>query len=247
MNFVVAGAAFLASSVEFVEAFTIVLAVGVIKGWRSALVGALAGAVALGIIVAVFGLALVHLVPLPVLRLVIGVLLLLFGLRWLRKALLRFSGYKALHDEAEAFREEEEILRRHAGGRGALDWYGATTSFNGVLLEGLEVAFIVIAFGSTAAALPSAVIGASVAALVVMAAGVALRAPLQAVPENWLKFVVGILLTSFGTFWAGEGLGVGWPGADASLIPLVAVYLGFSWLAVGALRRRRLERQAAVA
>src|SRR5579862_7212910 len=193
--------AFLASGVEFVEALTIVLAAGLARGWRSSLAGLGAATLVLAVVVAVLGPALTA-IPLDALRLVVGGLLLVFGLQWLRKAILRASGYKALHDEDAIFATElgqaEHAARIERGG---LDWYGFTLAFKGVLLEGLEVAFIVITFGSTQGSIPLAALGAAVAIVLVAAVGIAVRAPLARVPENSMKFAVGVMLTSFGIFW----------------------------------------------
>jgi uncharacterized membrane protein len=231
----VALASFLASSVEFVEALTIVLAVGTVKGFRQALKGTVLAVLALAVLVAVLGVAVLRYVPLDVLKGVIGALLLLFGLKWLRKAILRFSGVKAQHDEAAAFEAE----RRRLSSTEITDVEATATAFNGVFLEGLEVVVIVLTMGSVAGAMPSAVLGALVGLVVVLSAGIALRAPLTKVPENVMKFVVGIMLTTFGTFWAGEALGVIWPGADLSLVGLIFLYLLASYQLVGALRRER--------
>ena len=231
--------AFLASAVEMVEALTIVLAAGVTRGWRSALAGVAGAIVVLAAIVAALGPALTA-IPLDVLRLGIGALLLVYGLQWLRKAILRASGYKALHDEDAIFaRELEEAAGAERRLRGGLDAYGFTLSFKGVLLEGLEVAFIVLTFGGTEGRVGLAAIGAGVALAVVAGAGVALRAPLSRVPENVMKFAVGIMLTSFGTFWAAEGAGARWPGGDASLTAVLAVMIVASGGLVTLLRRRR--------
>src|SRR5438309_716021 len=200
-------AAFLASAVEMVEALTIVLAVGVTRGWRSALVGVGAAVAALAAVVAALGPALT-LVPISALRLVVGGLLLTFGLQWLRKAILRASGFKALHDEDAIFAKElEEARIAERLERGGVDWYGFTLSFKGVLLEDLEVAFIVITFGSTQGSIPLAAVGAAAALVLVAGVGVAVRAPLARVPENTLKFAVGVMLTTFGIFWSTEGAG----------------------------------------
>jgi uncharacterized membrane protein len=234
------GGAFLASAVEMVEALTIVLGVGLVRGWRSTLIGVASATVVLALAVAALGPALSR-VPIGTLQLVVGALLLAFGLQWLRKAILRSSGYKALHDEDETFREE----RAHAAAAGqeqraGLDWYSFTVAFKGVLLEGLEVVFIVIAFGSTQRRLGLAAAGAGAALLVVVVAGLLARGPLSRVPENTIKFVVGLLLTSFGCFWGAEGAGVEWPGEDASLLGVVAFFGLLSLLLVRALRRRTL-------
>jgi uncharacterized membrane protein len=231
--------AFLASAVEMVEALTIVLGVGIVRGWRAPLIGVAAATLVLGGLVAALGPALSH-VPIDSLRLVVGALLLVFGLQWLRKAILRSSGYKALHDEDEAFRQEREQaagagFERRAG----LDWYAFTVAFKGVLLEGLEVVFIVIAFGSAQGQLGLAALGAAAAVVVVVAAGVIAHGPLARVPENTIKFAVGLLLTSFGCFWAAEGAGVEWPADEASLLAVIAFFAAVSSVLVRALRRRR--------
>jgi uncharacterized membrane protein len=229
---------FLACVVESVEALTIVLAAGVSRGWRSALQGAGAGVAVLLVIVAVLGPALT-VVPLSALRLVVGGLLLIFGLQWIRKAVLRAAGYKALHDETALFAEHRSDAERGAaGGRGVVaDWYGFTLAFKGVLLEGLEVAFIVLTFGANAHRTGLAVLGALAAVALVSALGFAVRAPLARVPENTMKLVVGIMLTTFGTFWGAEGAGAHWPGADAALLPLVGFVAVVTGVSIAVLRR----------
>jgi uncharacterized membrane protein len=229
-------AVFLASAVEMVEAATIVVAVGVTRGWRGALLGVGAGLLALAVVVAALGPALTA-IPLSSLRLAVGGLLLVFGLGWLRKAILRAAGLKALHNETESFREERERARAAAVAAGGLDTYGFTVSFKGVLLEGLEVVFIVITFGSNQGGILLATLGALAAAVIVLGAVVVVRAPLSRVPENTMKFVVGALLTSFGTFWGAEGAGVVWPGADIALAVLIPSTLLISLLMVALLRR----------
>ncbi len=226
-------AAFLASIVEFVEALTIVLAVGTVRGWRPALIGAGAGTAFLALLVLAFGPALAR-VPIATLQLVIGVLLLLFGMRWLRKAILRSAGVIGLHDEAAIFDEERAALRAGIGtsaGRPGLDGVAVATAFKAVTLEGLEVIFIVIAAGARGMLVPAAA-GAAVAGALVILAGLALHRPLARVPENTLKFGVGLLLSAFGVFWIGEGLGFPWPGEDLSLFALLAGFLAVSLLAV---------------
>jgi uncharacterized membrane protein len=232
-------AAFLASAVEFVEAFTIVLVVGVTINWRSSLLGTLAAVGALAIIVGIFGTTLVVYVPVNALRVAVGVLLVLFGLKWLKKAILRYSGLKALHDEEAIY--EEQLAEMRARGNSLpekVDPFGVITSFKSVLLEGLEVAFIVITFGSqaTQASLGSgilvAAIGAMIALVLVVALGALVRAPLQRVPENTLKFVVGIMLTSFGTFWGGEGIGIHWWHDDSFLPVLIVFYLAVTGILI---------------
>jgi uncharacterized membrane protein len=235
----IVAATFLAAGVEWVEALTIVLAVGMFKGWRSAIAGTIAGLVALTVLTLGFGFAISSHVDLAIVRTLVGVFLLLFGLKWLHKAILRSSGLKALHDEAKAFAETREMLVASNGGRtAALDGVGVSTALSGVFLEGLEVVFIVIALGGLRN-VSAAAIGAMASLLVVVAAGFIFRAPLTAVPENTMKYVVGILLTSFGTFFAGEGLGVAWWNDDVSLIPLIAAYGLLSLIAVWVLRHPR--------
>jgi uncharacterized membrane protein len=229
--------AFLASGVEMVEALTIVLAVGVTRGWRSTLLGAGAASLALAALIVVLGPA-ISAVPIDVLRLVVGALLLIFGLQWLRKAILRASGYLPLHDEAAAFaREREEAGSAAPEARSGVDWYSFTVSFKGVFLEGLEVAFIVITFGAARQnGVAIAAAAAAAAGVLVIVVGVIVRAPLSRVPENSLKFVVGLLLTTFGTFWSGEGAGVSWPADDGALIGILALYVLTSLAAVRLLR-----------
>jgi uncharacterized membrane protein len=223
--------AFLASAVEMVEALTIVLAAGLTQGWRSALAGVGAAVAVLAAVVAVLGPALT-VVPLDDLRLVVGALLLLFGLQWLRKAILRASGRKALHDEDAIYAETV------AGARSA-GVSGFVLAFKGVLLEGLEVAFIVLTFGSAQGSIPLAATGAAAAVILVAGVGVAVRAPLARVPENTLKFAVGLMLTSFGIFWSAEGAGVHWPGDDAALVGVLAFVCLVSALFVALLRTPR--------
>lgn len=231
-------AAFLASAVEMVEALTIVLAVGVTRGWRSTLIGVGTAVLALSAVVVALGPALT-LIPIDGLRLVVGGLLLVFGLQWLRKAILRASGFKALHDEEAIYRQELEEARR-AGHveRAGMDWYAFTVAFKGVFLEGLEVAFIVLTFGSAQHNVGLAALGAGVAIVAVVAAGLAVHEPLSRVPENTMKFAVGLMLTTFGIFWGTEGAGARWPGNDAA-IPVVLVFtLATSFTLVAQLRRR---------
>ena len=213
---------FLACAVEAVEALTIVLAMGTTRSWRSTWYGVAAATVVLAVVVAIVGPALTAL-PLGVLRVVVGGLLLVFGLQWLRKAILRASGLKALHDETALFAEETERARAQARGdqRAGIDPYAFTVSFKGVLLEGLEVVFIVLTFGANQHRVGLAAVAAVAAVVVVVAVGFAVRAPLARVPENALKFAVGVMLTSFGTFWSAEGAGAHWPGGDAALLVIV--------------------------
>jgi uncharacterized membrane protein len=239
-------AVFLACAVEAVEATTIVLAAGTARDWRSALTGTGVALVALAVIVAVLGPA-VQAIPLHALRLVVGALLLVFGLQWLRKAILRASGHKALHDEDRIYAEQLERARaQQAGAAGAgrsgvgalvRDWYSFTLAFKGVLLEGLEVVFIVLTFGTNQHDVGLAAIAAGCAVVLIAAIGVAIRAPLARVPENTLKFVVGIMLTSFGVLWGAEGAGAKWPGSDAALLVLIPAIALFA-LGLVALARR---------
>ena len=231
---------FLASGVEAVEALTIVLAVGIVRGWRSPLIGVGAAALVLAVVVAVLGPAL-RLIPIDTLRLVVGALLLVFGLQWLRKAILRSSGYKALHDESAAFLEERELAASASSAeRAGMDWYSFTVAFKGVLLEGLEVVFIVLTFGAAQGNLPLAAAAAVAAVLLVAAAGLLVRSPLERVPENTIKFVVGLALTSFGIFWGGEGAGVSWPGSDLAILGILAFLALASAVLVRLLRRERV-------
>jgi uncharacterized membrane protein len=230
--------AFLAALVEAVEALTIVLAVATVRGWRPAGLGALSGLVVLALIVAAFG-PLLSLVPLHVLQLAIGVLLLLFGMRWLRKAILRAAGYIPLHDEAAAFASEtaelQDQARRHEA---RLDWLAGLASFKAVLLEGLEVVFIVIAVSAGRGALLPVSAAAFAACVLVALAGLIVHRPLARVPENTLKFAVGVLLSAFGLFWTGEGLGVSWPGEDLAILGFIALFLVTALAAVVLLGRR---------
>ena len=227
---------FFASAVEAVEALTIVLAVGVVRGWRSTLIGVGAAGIVLAVVVAALGPALRH-IPIDTLRFAVGALLLAFGIQWLRKAILRASGYKPLHDEGEAFARERRAAAEMPSESHGMDWYSFTVSFKGVLLEGLEVVFIVVTFGSTQGKLGLAAAAAAAAVVVVVAVGAVVRGPLERVPENTLKYAVGVLLTSFGVFWAGEGAGVDWPGSDLAILGIVAFLAAVSFALTGYLRR----------
>jgi uncharacterized membrane protein len=230
-------AAFLASVVEFVEALTIVLAVGTTRGWRSAMIGAVAGVVLLTILVLLFGPAL-HRVRLASLQLVVGLLLLLFGMRWLRKAILRSAGIIKLHDEELIYERETNALRAAGLASGQrLDGIAVATTFKAVMLEGLEVVFIVIATGAVGTQLVPASIGAAVAGILVILLGIWIHKPLTRVPENTLKFAVGVLLSAFGAFWVGEGAGFAWPGEDLSILGLAAGFMAFAALGITLARR----------
>ncbi|HKD87128.1 MAG TPA: hypothetical protein VKB62_01250 [Streptosporangiaceae bacterium] len=235
-------AVFLACAVEAVEATTIVLAAGTARDWRSAGVGTATALAALAVIVAVLGPA-VSDIPLRGLRVVVGALLLVFGLQWLRKAILRASGHKSLHDEEKLYAEHmaEAAAQQSRHFLLAPDWYGFTLAFKGVLLEGLEVVFIVLTFGANAKNVGLATIAAGCAVVLVAAAGFAIRAPLARVPENTMKFVVGIMLTSFGIFWGGEGAGANWPGSDAALLVIIPAIALFGVGLTALLRRRTSE------
>jgi uncharacterized membrane protein len=236
-------AVFLACMVEAVEALTIVLAVGLTRGWRAPLYGTGAALAVLAVVVAALGPAL-KLIPLQTIQLVVGGLLLIFGLQWLRKAMLRASGFKAKHDEEAIYQKEVERATGVAKNAGAFDSYSFRIAFMGVLLEGLEVAFIVLTFGTTQGNIPLAAVAAAAAVIVVVAAGVAARVPLARVPENMLKYVVGLLLTTFGLFWGAEGAGAKWPASDASILVLLVV-LGAVSLGVVQLLKRSQQTPAA--
>jgi len=237
-------AAFLASLVEFVEALTVVLAVGVVRGWRGALSGSGAALLVLLAMIAVLGPALTR-IPLDLVQLFVGALLLLFGMRWLRKAILRAAGVIALHDEAAAFAEETHLLQGMGSAGPGLDKVGFAAAFKITMLEGIEVVFIVIAIGAGGIGLlVPACMGALAALLVVLALGVIVHKPLARVPENTLKFAVGVLLSAFGTFWFGEGIGVAWPGMDWSILGLIAGFLIIALLMVPACQGRIGKRKA---
>ncbi len=238
-------AAFLGSFVEVVEAFTIILAVGVSRSWRPAFIGTGLALAVLAALILVLG-PLLGLIPIKLLQFVIGTLLILFGMRWLRKAILRASGFIALHDEAQAFANETDQLNRQAEERRA-DFLAGTAAFKAVLLEGVEVVFIVIAVGAGRGMVGYASLGAAVACLLVLIIGLVVHKPLSRVPENTLKFVVGLLLTAFGIFWTGEGLGADWPGADLSLIAILAILAVFAFAAVRVLRSYHTSNIKAVA
>ena len=231
-------AGFLACSVEMVEALTIVLAVGVTRGWRSTFIGVGAACLALAAVIAALGPALTA-VPIDALRAVVGGLLLIFGLQWLRKAILRAGGLKALRDEALVYqRELQEARAAKSELRAGLDWYSFTVAFKGVFLEGLEVAFIVLTFGANQHNLGLAALSAVAAVLAVLSVGLVVHAPLSRVPENTMKFAVGTMLTTFGIFWGAEGAGVSWPGNDAAILGVLAFVLAVSLGLVTVLRQR---------
>ena len=241
-----AAAAFLASLVEFVEALTVILAVGAVRGWRPALTGAGAAAAALALIVVLLGPLLMR-IPLEDVQLAVGSLLLLFGLRWLRKAILRAAGVIPLHDEAAVYERQTATLRAGAAVGDRWDAVALTTAFKITMLEGLEVVFIVTAVGAGGAGLlVPACVGALAALVAVILLGLVLHRPLAMIPENTLKFAVGVLLTAFGAFWVGEGLGLGWPGADWSIPGLALIFLLVALAAVALCRRREPPSPATV-
>jgi len=238
--------AFLASAVEAVEALTVVLATGVTRGWRSTLIGAGVALLALAALIAVFGRALAA-VPIDTLRLVVGALLLIFGLQWLRKAMLRAGGYIPTRDEAAIYQAQlAEGQAANAKTASGIDWYAFTLAFKSVFLEGFEVAFIVLTFGTAQGNIPLAALGALLALGVVVVIGALLREPLSRVPENTLKFAVGLLLSAFGLFWSVEGLAVEWPGGDLAILGVLAyltiISLGFVAALRGTLVRKAAER-----
>ena len=230
--------AFIASAVEFVEATTIILAVGVTRGWRAPLYGAAAAVVTLAVIIALLGVTIVTVVPEHALKAFVGALLLLFGLRWLRKAILRFAGIVALHDEERIYLKEVAELKARGERHTGFDRIGALVAYKAGLLEGTEVAFIVIAFGAGGtAALNAAIAGAIAAGVFVIVLGAVLRKPLTMVPENWMKFGVGAILSAFGVFWFAEGLGAQWPGDALSVLPILGVFVGASWISARMLQQ----------
>jgi len=239
---------FFASVVEFVEALTIVIAVGATINWKSSLWGAAGGFGVLAVIVGIFGTALVRYVDLNVLRDIVGIILVMFGMMWLKKAIMRYSGLKAVHDEEEIYKKK--VAQLQAMGQSdpkAFNKYGFITSLKAVLLEGLEVAFIVITFGTVGTAIQtdsllSAILGAACAFVLVAAVGLIVHAPLTKIPENTLKFGVGILILSFGTFWSGEGLGVEWPFSDLFILILIAIYLVLCGVVIFAIKSRRVAK-----
>ncbi|MDE3015934.1 MAG: hypothetical protein KGI29_03325 [Pseudomonadota bacterium] len=232
-------AAFLASLVECVEALTIVLAVGATRGWRSVLVGTAAGLALLVLLVAVFNPLLGH-IPIPItwLQITLGGLLFLFGMTWLRKAVLRAAGRKALHDQALIYQEEISEMEQASKPQGRWDWIALITGFKAIVLEGIEVVFIVVAVGAAQASLIPAALGAVAAVLVVALLGILLHRPLMRIPENSLKFGVGVILSAFGIFWIGKGSGFEWFGGDLAILGLMAGLMIAAVISVGLLQRR---------
>lgn len=229
---------FLGTGVEFVEALTVVLAVGVTRGWKSAITGAVAAVAILAALVGIIGAPLASVLQIFWVQLLVGLFMLLFGIRWLRKAILRYAGLKALHDEADAYQEELDRQKKAGAVGQGIDRFGFMTSLSVTFLEGLEAIFIVITFGLSSHSMSSAIMGGVLAVVVVLVLGIALRAPLTKVPENTMKFAVGVMLTSFGAFWVGEGLKVDWPQADLSILYMAVTLCLFSWLVVASIKRR---------
>jgi Ca2+/H+ antiporter, TMEM165/GDT1 family len=239
-------AAFLASLVEFVEALTVVLAVGTVRGWRGALGGTSIALLLLALLVAMLGPAIVR-IPQEIVQLGLGSLLLLFGMRWLRKAILRVAGVLPLHDEEDAFAKESAALRALGSFSQGWDRVAVATSFKITMVEGIEVVFIVIAMGGIRRGLLlPASLGALAALILVVMLGAALHKPVAMIPENMLKFMVGVLLCSFGTFWVGEGMGIAWPGQDLALAALIAGYLAAALAVAQLCRKTRLARRGAI-
>ncbi|SEB98560.1 FTR1 family protein [Paenibacillus sp. GP183] len=242
MNIYVIVASFLGTAVEFIEALTVVLAVGVVRGWKSSLSGMTVALLVLTAMVTLFGVPLMNLVNLGAFQLCIGILMLLFGMRWLRKAILRYSGLKALHLEDKAYTEELNRQRSHAKSNNAMDWFGFVTSFNIVLLEGIEAVFIVLTFGLAAHSLLSSITGSIIGLVMVVLAGILLRKPLATIPENTMKFVVGLMLSGFGIFWVGEGIGVNWWHADVSILVICLGLLLVSFISVRLLSNKHNQQ-----
>lgn len=243
-------ASFLGTGVEFVEALTIILAVGTVRGWRTSLSGAFTAIAILIVLVAGIGESLVQVIHLFWVQLIVGLFMLLFGIRWLRKAILRYSGLKALHDEAESYQEEVERQRSAGQTNKGIDSFGFMTTLSITFLEGLEAIFIVLTLGSSSKTNQSmlmqyTIVGALAAVLAVLAAGLILRKPLASVPENTMKFIVGVMLTSFGAFWVGEAVGVEWPQSDMSIIYISITLLLFSWLTVKRCKSRLSQHSSA--
>ncbi|MDP9728057.1 COG4280 domain-containing protein [Alicyclobacillus tolerans] len=228
---------FLGTGVEFIEALTIVLAVAAIRGWKNALLGAFSAVLVLAILVTLIGAPLAKVIDLFWVQLMVGLFMLLFGIRWLRKAILRYAGLKALHNEAESY--EEEVQRQKAAGevKPGIDRFAFATTFSGTFLEGLEAIFIVITFGLASHSISSAVLGALIATVVVILLGIIAKQPLSKIPENTMKFIVGIMLTSFGTYWLGESFHVRWPNQDLSIIYLIVTLLLLSYILVTRCKR----------
>lgn len=225
-------ASFIGTTVEFVEALTIILAVGVTRGWKSSLAGAFTAVIILAVLVAVIGTPLVQIIQTQWISLVVGLFMLLFGIRWLRKAILRYSGLKALHNEGESYQEELERQKRAGQTSSGIDKFGFVTTLGVTFLEGLEAIFIVITIGLSTSNMTFSIVGAAVATVIVTLVGVLLRSPLTKIPENTMKFIVGVMLTSFGAYWIGEGLHVNWPQKDVSILYIVASLLILSWILV---------------
>jgi uncharacterized membrane protein len=240
---VLAAAVFVACAVEMVEALTIVVAVGHTEGWRPALRGSAVAVVTLAALVGAVGPALVHF-PLDLLRLLVGGVLLIFGLQWLRKAILRSVGLKAKHDEDAIYAETVQRIENDPSSEDRRR-VAFVLAFKGVFLEGLEVVIIVLTLGTSTKHLGLAVLSALAALVVVSVVGLIVARQLSKVPENAMKMTVGVLLVSYGTFFSGEGLKVRWPGGDATLVVLIAIYAAMTWLYVAGFKASRRRRTVA--
>ncbi|MGO4272060.1 COG4280 domain-containing protein, partial [Paenibacillus sp. TAF58] len=229
---------FIGTAVEFVEAMTVILAVGMVRGWKYAISGAVAASIVLGLLVGLIGAPLAQIIQISWVQIIVGLCSLLFGIRWLRKAILRYSGLKAIHDEDEAFREELNRLQNVASVKQGFDRFAFMTTFGISMLEGLEAIFIVITFGLSLHAMAFTILGAVIATIIVIAAGFIVRKPLSKVPENTMKYIVGVMLTSFGAFWTGEGFGVIWPHEDASILYISLTLLVFSYVMVKRIKKK---------
>ncbi len=236
-------ASFLGTGVEFVEALTIIMAVGVIRGFKSSLLGAFSAAVVLGLLIVIIGEPLIKLIQLFYVQLIVGLFMLLFGIRWLRKAILRYAGLKSVHNEAESYQKEMERQKKAGSVSSGVDRFAFVTAFSGTFLEGMEAVFIVITLGLSTKSMASTVLGAILATIVVILAGLLLRSPLTKIPENTMKFIVGLMLTSFGAFWLGESFHVKWPQADLSILYMVVTLLVFSFLIVIRIKSVLKQRQ----
>lgn len=227
---------FLGAGVEFIEALTIIMAVGAVRGWKSSITGGLSAVVVMGALVAIIGAPLVRVMGINWVQLIVGLFMLLFGIRWLHKAILRYSGLVARHNESDNYDKEMQRQKEHGNVSKGLDKFAFVTSFSGTFLEGLEAVFIVITFGVSTNSMSSSIIGAAAALAVVVILGIVLRKPLAKIPENTMKYVVGVMLTSFGAFWIGESMNLSWPQKDLSILYIVATMVAVTFLIVWRVR-----------
>ncbi|SDM82276.1 Uncharacterized membrane protein [Paenibacillus sp. yr247] len=234
---------FIGTAVEFVEAMTVILAVGMVRGWKHAIGGAVTASIVLGLLVCLIGAPLAQIIQISWVQIIVGLCSLLFGIRWLRKAILRYSGLKAIHDEEKAFKEELNRMQNAGVVKQGFDRFAFMTTFGITMLEGLEAIFIVITFGLSLHAMTFTVLGAILATVVVIAAGFIVRKPLSKVPENTMKYIVGVMLTSFGAFWTGEGFGVIWPQEDASILYIALTLFVFSYVMVKRIKNQLQGRE----